>query len=101
MKLQSNYKAFQEAGAEVVALAVASVSVVNDGARRVVGASYPMLGDPKHRVAEAYGVYDLLGDRRAAPSVFIIDGDGRIVWSHVGRGPGDRPSVKTLLEHLP
>ena len=64
-------------------------------------AAYPMLADPAHQVAEAYGVYNLLRDGLAAPAVFVIDTDGRIVWSHVGRGPGDRPSAQTILEHLP
>jgi alkyl hydroperoxide reductase subunit AhpC len=101
VKLQNNYKSFQDAGVEIVALAVAPVSVVNDGLRRVVGASFPMLGDPNHQVAEAYGVYNLMGDQKAAPSVFVIDADGRIVWRYIGKGPGDRPSVGQILEHLP
>ncbi|MFQ6102025.1 MAG: redoxin domain-containing protein [Anaerolineae bacterium] len=100
MELQRNYGLFQEAGAEVVALAVNSVTSV-DGARQVVGAAYPMLADPAHQVAEAYGVYNLLGDGLAAPAVFVIDTDGHIAWSRVGWSPTDRPSVWTILEHLP
>ena len=84
----------------MVALAVNSVASV-EGVQQVVGATYPMLADPAHQVAEAYGVYDLLGDGLAAPAVFVIDADRRIVWSHVGRGPSDRPSVQTVLKHLP
>jgi peroxiredoxin len=60
-----------------------------------------MLADPEHEVAEAYGVYNLLGDGYAAPSVFIIDSDGRIVWSHVGRDAQDRPAVQTLIDNVP
>jgi peroxiredoxin len=100
VELQTNYGAFQEAGAKVIALAVAPVASVN-GVRQVVGAAYPMLADPAHQVTEAYGVYNLLGDGLAAPAVFVIDADGRIVWSHVGWSPADRPSAQTILEHLP
>lgn len=99
MELQGNYAAFQNAGAEVVALAVAPVASVN-GARQTVRAAYPMLADPNHQAAEAYGVYNLLGDHLAAPSVFVIDADGRIVWSHIGQGPNDRPSSQNILEEL-
>jgi peroxiredoxin len=60
-----------------------------------------MLADPNHQVAEAYGVYNLLGDKIAAPSVFIIATDGRVVWSYFGKSAGDRPGAQTILEHLP
>ena len=60
-----------------------------------------MLADPEHRVAEAYGVYNLLGDGLAAPAVFVIGSDGRIVWSRVRLNPTNRPDAQTILEHLP
>ena len=63
-------------------------------------ATYPMLADPGHRVAEAYDVYNLLGDQLAAPSVFIIDVNGHIVWSRVGQNSTDRPSAQMILEEL-
>jgi peroxiredoxin len=97
--LQRNYGAFQNVGAEVVALAVAPLASV-DGARQVVHAAYPMLSDVNHQAAEAYGVYNLLGDRLAAPSVFIIDTDGRITWRRVGQSATDRPNVQKILEKL-
>jgi peroxiredoxin len=100
VELQNNYEAFQEAGGEVIALAVAPVTSVN-ATQQATGATYPLLADPTHRVAEAYGVYNLLGDGLAAPSVFVIETDGRIAWHHVGQHPGDRPSAQTILEQLP
>jgi peroxiredoxin len=99
--LQQYYEAFQKADVEIVALAAAASGPV-DGVRQVTGAAYPFLADPDHRVAEAYGVYNVLGDNLAAPAVFIIDTDGYIVWRHVvGLHPGDRPSPEMILEHLP
>ena len=61
---------------------------------------YAVLADPQHQVIEAYGVYDLLGDRRATPSVFIVDEKGIIIWKYVGRDTRDRPSNETILEQL-
>ncbi len=84
----------------MVAMAVAPLASV-DGARKTTGATYPMLADPEHQAAGAYGVYNLLGDKLAAPSVFIIGEDGRIVWNYVGESSGDRPDAQTVLEHLP
>ena len=100
MELQSNYQTFQAAGGEVIALAVAPVTSVN-ATQQATGATYPLLADPTHRVAEAYGVYNLLGDGLAAPSVFVIEADGQIAWYHVGWHPGDRPNAQTILEQLP
>jgi alkyl hydroperoxide reductase subunit AhpC len=60
-----------------------------------------MLADSEHRVAEAYGVYNLLGDGLAAPAVFIVEPDGQISWSYVGQHSGDRVAASTILEHLP
>jgi peroxiredoxin len=100
VQLQQNYPAFQNANAQVVALAVASPSSVK-GAKQAVSAAYPVLSDANHQAAEAFEVYNLLHDRLAAPSVFIIDTDGQIVWRHIGQGPQDRPPVQRILDNLP
>jgi peroxiredoxin len=68
---------------------------------QVVQADYPILADADHAVADAYGVFNLLGDGVATPSVFVIDSAGRIVWSHVGKDASDRPSPPEILTHLP
>lgn len=68
---------------------------------QVAGVSFPVLADPDHAVADAYGVYNLLGDGIATPSVFILDESSHIVWFYVGQSAGDRPSVQTILENLP
>ena len=68
---------------------------------RDTGVSYPILADPQHQVAEAYGVYNTLGDGVAAPAVFIIDTSGQIVWSYIGQNISDRPNPQTILENLP
>ena len=60
-----------------------------------------MLADPEHKAAAAYGVYNLLRDQLAAPSVFVIDTDRSILWYHIGRGPADRPGVQKILQELP
>ncbi|MDY7078860.1 MAG: redoxin family protein [Chloroflexota bacterium] len=99
MELQRNQELFQDAGVKTVALAVAPLSSV-EGAQQAARATYPILADPAHQVAEAYGVYNLLGDGLAAPSVFIIDTDKRIVWSHVGQNSGDRPGAAKIMEQL-
>ena len=95
------YSAFQEAGAEIVALAVSPLSNIEDGVLDVVDPPYPLLADPEHEVAGAFNVYDLLGTGYAAPSTFVVDTDGAILWSYVGQTRTDRPSATTVLENIP
>jgi len=99
--LHESYESFQEAGAEVVALAVAPLSSVTSGVLEVLKVTYPLLADPNHEVAEAFNVYDVFGDGYAAPSVFVIDTDGSIVWGQVAKSPRDRPNPGAILEQLP
>lgn len=99
MELRDRYGDFRARGAEIVALAVAPREAV-EGAWAAVGAPYPVLADPDGRAAEAYGVYNLLGDNLAAPAVFVLAKDG-ILWSYVGQHSTDRPSADEILRHLP
>lgn len=68
---------------------------------QAISAGFPILADADHRVAEAYGVFNLLGDGLAAPAVFIINPAGEIVWSYLSRDAGDRPPAVDVLSHLP
>jgi peroxiredoxin len=98
--LQSHYQDFQAHQVEILALAVHDVA----GAQRVAqatGASFPLLADPDHAVADAYGVYNLLGDGLATPAVFIVDKSGHIAWSYVSQNASDRPAAQTILDNLP
>jgi peroxiredoxin len=99
VELQLEYQAFQEAGAEVVAVAVASEIAV-EGWRQDADAAFPVLPDPTHRVAESYGVYDLFGDGIAAPAAFVIETDGHVAWGYIGLDPSDRPDLQTILKQL-
>jgi peroxiredoxin Q/BCP len=98
--LQAAYAQFHARKAEILAVAVQDVSraQVMD---QIVQADYPILADADHAVADAYGVFNLLGDGVATPSVFIIDPAGRIVWSYVGKDANDRPSAEDVLTHVP
>ena len=98
--MQTNYDAIQEAGAQVVSVVVATLTDVDGWCQRAA-LPYPMLADPDHQVSEAYGVYDLRGDGRAAPAVFVIGTDGRVIWSRVAPSTTDPASAASILEQLP
>jgi peroxiredoxin len=98
--LHTHYRTLQGTGVEVVSIVVASLSDVEGWCQRA-GIAYPMLADDAHQVSEAYGIYNLLGDGLAAPAVFVVATDGRIVWSRVAKSASDPVSVSTIMQHLP
>ena len=97
--LAEDHTKFEEKGALIIALAVQPQDEAALSVERTE-AQYPVLADSEHTVAEAYGVYNLFENSEAAPSVFIISQDGRILWDHIATGVTDRVPSETILENL-
>lgn len=73
------------------------------GAREIagrIGIPFPILYDVAAGVVREYGVYNLLGDRLAAPATFVIDRGGVVRWSQIGRSSSDRASAQEILRQL-
>jgi len=100
VQLEKDRPRFEARGAQIVALAYQNA---RDAARTVeeTGVAFPILADAEHRVADMYGVFNLLGDGVDAPAVFIVDRDGGIVWSYIGSNIADRPANDVILQNLP
>jgi peroxiredoxin len=99
-QLEADLAQFRQKNTKVIAIAVQDEA----GAQASVGGanvSFPVLADPDHRVADVYGVYNLLGDGVATPAVFVVDKSGQIAWSYIGQNISDRPNNQTILENLP
>ncbi len=58
---------------------------ITDPLAKKLGITYPILVDPTHGMAEAFGVYNLPGGMGplSTHSMFLIDKAGRIRWSQV------------------
>jgi peroxiredoxin len=63
-----------------------------------------MISDRGAKIAKEYGVYwYALGGgkdykiKQAAPSKFLIDKDGIIIWKYIGKDKTDRPTVKMMM----
>jgi peroxiredoxin len=118
--------AFDRLGAAVVLVGLGSVEQTAAFKERF-DVPFPMIADPQKRLFEAFhlkqaspgallsakmlfrGVTALAkghgigvpsGDVRQLPGVFIIDPDGRILFSHYASGPADHPQPETLLAVL-
>jgi peroxiredoxin len=99
--LVEDHTKYEEVGAQIIALAV---QPQNEALLTVdeTNAQFPILADSEHTVASEYGVYHLFFDSEAAPSVFIINQDGRIVWDDIADAiTFDRVPSQTILENLP
>ncbi len=90
---------FKSQNIELIALAVQDIAGAQSSVQDT-NASYPILANPDHAVADQYGVYNLLADGVATPSVFIIDQAGQIVWSYVGQNINDRPTNQVILSKV-
>lgn len=64
------------------------------------GIRFPVLYDPRARVISEWGVYNLLRDRLATPSTFIVDKAGRVRWSYVGKDSADEPPASVIIRQL-
>ena len=97
--MTNNYDKIRQLNAKVLAISVDDPS----GATTVVqelNIPFPILYDPQRDVPRSYMVYDLLGDRLATPSIFVLDGEGVIRWKRVGKSICDWPPTTEVLEQL-
>jgi peroxiredoxin len=100
VELHANVDNFKAKGARLVALAVQDVNIARE-VSNLVDAAFPVLADAQHQAASAWGIYNLLNDNTAAPAVFVIDEQGRVIWSYIGKNTNDRPSATQILEQIP
>ena len=73
--MREDYDTIRGLDAEVLAVSTDDFS----GAERAIEyleLGFPILFDPEAEVVRMYGVYNLLRDRYATPSTFIIDKNG-------------------------
>ncbi len=85
---------FAALGAEVVGISADTPFVQAEFAKQH-NLSFALLSDFNHQAMKAYGVYDpsFLGllDGIAKRSVFVLDKDGRVVYTWVSDNPGVEP----------
>ncbi len=100
VELQSAYPQFRDRDVQIVAISMDAVSDARGMAVLTGGAAFPVLAGPGGATTKEYGVYNLLGDDVATPSVFIVGSDGSVRWNHIGDSVSDRPTVEQILSAL-
>ena len=97
VELQEYYDQFMTRQVEIVALSRDESKDIEAMAVETQ-AEFHILSDQDAEIMKLYGVYDLLGDEVATPSIFILDHEGNIRTSYIGKNAGDRPNAETVLQ---
>ncbi len=99
MELREDYEKFQSLGAQILAVSTDDLSQAEFAVEKL-GLQFPVLQDPEGRVSKEYGVFDLLNDGVATPSIFLLDKEGGIRWQYIGKSRSDRPSNSRIIRQL-
>ena len=66
-----------------------------------------MIADRGAKIARDYDVYwfapgggGSLNVKQAVPSKFLINKEGKIVWTYIGKDKTDRPSIEMMMEAI-
>jgi len=69
--------------------------------------SIDMIADRGAKIARDYDVYwfapgggGSLNVKQAVPSKFLINKEGKIVWTYIGKDKTDRPSIEMMMEAI-
>ena len=100
VELQEVYPEIQSLNAELFALSMDDIYDTTT-LSLALDLDYSVLSDPDAYVAKKYGVFNLLGDGVATPSVFIINDSKTVVWSYIGDNISDRAELKDILSNIP
>lgn len=100
VELQEVYPEIESLNAELFALSMDDIYDTTT-LSLALDLDYSVLSDPDAYVAKKYGVFNLLGDGVATPSVFIIDDSKTVVWSYIGDNISDRAELKDILSNIP
>ena len=97
--MREDYDLIRGLEAEVLAISTDSLSGAEYALERL-DLGFPVLFDPEATVVREYGVYNLLRDRYATPSTFIIDKNGLVQWKYIGQHYNDRPTNEQIIAQL-
>lgn len=96
--LQNFIRDLEDQDAALIAVSADSIKKGRNFAEKIC-INYPLYSDPDLKVINSYGVLDAEYDI-ARPSVFVIDKEGRIRYTHVSRDHTDRPMNTTIITAL-
>ncbi|MSQ11302.1 MAG: redoxin domain-containing protein [Dehalococcoidia bacterium] len=97
--MAEQHREFLEAGAQVLAI----VHDSPQAARAFLAqhpSPFPLLLDATHALFEQYGVESKLASLGQRPGLFVIDSEGVVRFTHLGRQQWEIPSNPVVLEEV-
>ena len=95
---------FKSKNVKVISIAADSVRLLQKF-KEENGFSIDIIADRGAKIAKEYDVYwfapgggGSLNAKQAVPSKFLINKEGKIVWTYIGKDKTDRPSIKKMME---
>jgi peroxiredoxin len=99
-ELNADLERFHTVGAEVIAVSGDSPDITRQRFEEYGAFNFPVLSDPGHAVARAYGTYEpatTAKPERVLHGTFLIGRDGRVRWANRGDTPF-RGNMALLIE---
>lgn len=91
---------------KIISIAADSVRLLQKF-KKENGFTIDLIADRGAKIAKDYDVYwfapgggGSLNAKQAVPSKFLINKDGKIVWTYIGKDKTDRPSIEMMMEAI-
>lgn len=97
--MQEDFEKFREAGADIVVVARHGDKEMRKYWQKN-GLPYYGVSDPDGRLGRLYGQQWHLLKLGLMPALLVLDGDGRVVFSHYSKSMADIPSNETVLKAI-
>lgn len=91
-RLQANWKRITDAGGTVIGVSVDDPAKSRE-LRAQFHLQFPLLTDADFTVIKAWGVED---DEIPAPSVFLLDPQGVVIWGSIGMQPFETDMIAAM-----
>jgi len=98
--LRDGYQGIKDAGAAELITISGDTQFGASNTRNDLGLTFPVLSDSDFEAIEAYNVLDQGSMNWANPSAFIINEEGIIVWTDIGRRFGHRTTSTQIITAL-
>jgi peroxiredoxin len=95
--LSKDIEKFRELGAEVIAISPDETQLTRTRYDTYGAFAFPVLSDPKNRIAEQYGAFDRKAEE-PTHATFVVSREGKVVWAYRGEEPFT--NNRTLLVEL-
>lgn len=100
MQLESARSAFEELGAQIVAISTDTPQVAQQ-TKQELGLSFTVIPDNKRTIMRLYDHKERYTDLNVHnPAVYIVDREGIVRYAHFGKDAGDRPDPSRIIAEL-